>query len=287
MRPRWVAVALWGLVAPPRLQRPRLIHVGSFAFASTRPPPGDSAARDTRRRNSTPSRRDARPIDKCRRLWVIDCGVVDIGNTFQHKCPPQLLVFDLKTDELIARHRFNVPANDNETTFMLNVIAEQKGGFCSDDAFAYIADTGAFAMYVFSLRSQRHTRLPIHRFSKSAGEALAMNSVMLFHQMGTESIYCWDTSTEYTSDNHHVVEHNSTILHFVTGMKAISQGYPEELWVIDDNGQRVFTGEFQANQPRTVNIVRGYNQHANPSVSEHEVALRSPPVLWYRDLPVS
>ncbi|GLH01640.1 Protein yellow, partial [Gryllus bimaculatus] len=272
-------------------------------------------------------------IDKCRRLWVIDCGVVDIGNTFQHKCPPQLLVFDLRTDKLIARHRFNVPAKDNETTFMLNVIAEQKGGFCSDDAFAYIADTGAFAMYVFSLRSKRSWRIESETFlpesnaerievngstlmlqdgvlglalndrddylyyhsfssfqegrvlktvlqeealfadgnnsaaeefsyigrrqSQSAGEALAMNSVMFFHQMATESMYCWDTSTEYTSDNHHVVEHDSTHLKFVTSVKSISQGYPEEIWAIDNNGQRVFAGEFKPNQPHTVNIVRG------------------------------
>ncbi|GLH08714.1 Protein yellow [Gryllus bimaculatus] len=72
-----------------------------------------------------------------------------------------------------------------------------------------------------------------------------------------EALFANGTNLAADKHNQHVVEHDSTLLHFVTGMKAISQGSPEELWAIDNNGQRAFTGEFQPDLPYTVNIVRG------------------------------
>lgn len=41
-------------------------------------------------------------IDECKRLWVLDSGVIE---TTQY-CQPQLLVYDLKTDALLSRYRF-------------------------------------------------------------------------------------------------------------------------------------------------------------------------------------
>lgn len=42
-------------------------------------------------------------IDECQRLWVMDAG--KIGD--KQVCPPQLLAFDLTTDQLIYRHVVN------------------------------------------------------------------------------------------------------------------------------------------------------------------------------------
>lgn len=41
-------------------------------------------------------------IDSCHQLWVLDTGV--IGET--RKCPPQLVVFNLRNDKLIRRYKF-------------------------------------------------------------------------------------------------------------------------------------------------------------------------------------
>jgi Major royal jelly protein len=40
--------------------------------------------------------------DLCERLWVVDTGRVGA----QQLCPPQVLAFDLKTDKVIYKHRF-------------------------------------------------------------------------------------------------------------------------------------------------------------------------------------
>lgn len=41
-------------------------------------------------------------IDECNKMYVLDTGV--IGET--RKCPPQLLIFNLKTDKLEKRYKF-------------------------------------------------------------------------------------------------------------------------------------------------------------------------------------
>lgn len=42
-------------------------------------------------------------IDGCRQMWVLDTGVLN-GNV--RKCPPQLFVFNLRTDKLIRNFKF-------------------------------------------------------------------------------------------------------------------------------------------------------------------------------------
>lgn len=41
-------------------------------------------------------------IDECRRLWVLDTGKI---GEIQH-CSPQMLIFDLNSNQLIKRYRF-------------------------------------------------------------------------------------------------------------------------------------------------------------------------------------
>lgn len=40
-------------------------------------------------------------IDECQRMWVIDTGKIESSQL----CPPQILIFDLKTDSLITRYK--------------------------------------------------------------------------------------------------------------------------------------------------------------------------------------
>jgi hypothetical protein len=42
-------------------------------------------------------------FDTCNQMWVLDSG--KIGST--QKCPPQLLIFNLATDSLVKRYRFD------------------------------------------------------------------------------------------------------------------------------------------------------------------------------------
>lgn len=42
-------------------------------------------------------------LDKCNRLWVVDAGVMTSIDDFTAVCPPKIIVFDVKTDQVI-RH---------------------------------------------------------------------------------------------------------------------------------------------------------------------------------------
>ena len=114
-------------------------------------------------------------IDRCNQLWVLDSGV--IGTT--RKCPPQLVVFNLRTDKLVKRYKFPKEQYKEDSLFItpvrhdkcgkilisiftlfscflfpieLNQILDTKdpapNGRCSDTK-VYIADVTAFALIVY------------------------------------------------------------------------------------------------------------------------------------------
>lgn len=41
-------------------------------------------------------------IDECKQLWVLDTGVINDVR----KCPPQLFIFNLRTDKLVKNYKF-------------------------------------------------------------------------------------------------------------------------------------------------------------------------------------
>lgn len=41
-------------------------------------------------------------IDECHQLWVLDTGVINSVR----KCPPQLFIFNLRTDKLVRNYKF-------------------------------------------------------------------------------------------------------------------------------------------------------------------------------------
>lgn len=87
-------------------------------------------------------------IDECNRLWVLDTGRID---TVQH-CPPQLLVFNLKSDALVHRYRFPKghykPGVSLFVTPIVDVRDPPPYGYCHN-TMVYIADVTGFGIVVY------------------------------------------------------------------------------------------------------------------------------------------
>nr|XP_021189334.2 protein yellow isoform X1 [Helicoverpa armigera] len=94
-------------------------------------------------------------IDECQRLWVMDAG--KIGD--QQLCPPQLLAFDLATDQLIYRHIVNASLFTDQSLFITPVvdIRPRGPGDCAN-TFVYVADVSAFAILVVDVMRDRSWR---------------------------------------------------------------------------------------------------------------------------------
>jgi len=100
-------------------------------------------------------------VDECDRLWVMDTGLADILGSPKQIAPPALVIFDLKTDQLIKRYTF--PASDIKAdTFFANVIVDVQTNDC-DNAYAYIPDLGAYGVVVYSFRKDESWRVK-HNF---------------------------------------------------------------------------------------------------------------------------
>lgn len=101
--------------------------------------------------------------DRCGRLWVLDTGVEDILNTTETKrlAPTQVLVYDLRNDNLIRRYELPKAQTDEEKSFFANIAVED--GDC-DNTFAYLADLGAPGLVVYSWKAQNSWRVKHHYF---------------------------------------------------------------------------------------------------------------------------
>ncbi|XP_050511654.1 major royal jelly protein 3-like isoform X2 [Diabrotica virgifera virgifera] len=94
-------------------------------------------------------------VDECSRLWVLDTGVLGTRMV----CPPQLLVFDLKSDTLINKYEF--PSNQYDLrSMMVTPIVEvlDRTRFCRN-TFVYIADCQAFALIVYDFNANKSWRI--------------------------------------------------------------------------------------------------------------------------------
>lgn len=61
-------------------------------------------------------------VDECDRLWVMDTGLADILGNPKQLAPSGLVIFDLKTDQLIRRYSFS-DSDSKEDTFFANVVS--------------------------------------------------------------------------------------------------------------------------------------------------------------------
>ncbi|XP_021189027.3 protein yellow [Helicoverpa armigera] len=101
-------------------------------------------------------------VDECDRLWVIDSGMADIFGAGNQINGPSIVIFDLKTDQLI--HRYQCKAGDmKEDSFFANIIVDVNKDTC-DDAYAYIPDLGGYGVVVYSLKQDDSWRISHHYF---------------------------------------------------------------------------------------------------------------------------
>lgn len=97
--------------------------------------------------------------DSCDRLWVLDSGYTNIlGGKTGSK--PQLLIFDLKTDQLIKN--YTIPDDQYVTgrNLFCNVVVEENN--CTD-SFAYLSDLSNPGLVVYSFENHR-SWLVTHNF---------------------------------------------------------------------------------------------------------------------------
>ncbi|CAH2106430.1 unnamed protein product [Euphydryas editha] len=99
-------------------------------------------------------------IDRCNRMWVMDTG--KIGE--KAVCSPQLLAFDLSTDQLIYRHRPD-PSSYIASSLFITPVVDVRGDRPNDcsDTFVYVADVSGFGLLVVDVLRDRSWRVT-HRY---------------------------------------------------------------------------------------------------------------------------
>lgn len=98
--------------------------------------------------------------DRCGRLWALDSGVSDLLGDVKAIVPPQLVIYDLKTDQLLRRYVFP-QAQLEEDSFFANIAVEDTS---CEDSFAYAGDLGSPGLIVYSWSQETSWRVKHHYF---------------------------------------------------------------------------------------------------------------------------
>lgn len=101
-------------------------------------------------------------IDECGRLWVLDAGLVDTLTNLKQLCQPKIVLFDLKTDQLLLNYELPPDQVKAESLFT-NIISDVRNGQC-DEAFAYVADVWRHTLIVFDLKRRVSWRTQSHLY---------------------------------------------------------------------------------------------------------------------------
>ncbi|XP_035435689.1 L-dopachrome tautomerase yellow-f2 isoform X2 [Spodoptera frugiperda] len=103
-------------------------------------------------------------VDRCDRLWVVDNGVSDMSMDVKQVTQPSVLVFNLKTDELIKK--FVLDENVlRDTSVLTSIAVEIVGKNCAcGKSYAYITDMGSNAIIVYSMDDDDAWRVENHYF---------------------------------------------------------------------------------------------------------------------------
>lgn len=98
--------------------------------------------------------------DRCGRLWVLDSG--KIGNLEKNftKYPPSIIVYDLKTDDLLKK--YVIPSDQVKEDSGFAVITVEDAD--CDNTYAYAADVGKAAIVVYSWAQNESWRISHHYF---------------------------------------------------------------------------------------------------------------------------
>ncbi|KAG5883310.1 hypothetical protein JTB14_008597 [Gonioctena quinquepunctata] len=150
--PKWkpgVPASLAVLPRIPREQSPKLIPYPSWEWHQTDSCEGISSVFRVQ-------------ADSCKRLWVLDSGQINVTIKPIQLCPPKVLIFDLETDQLLAKYVFPDEFIKEDGLYS-NIIVDMKDGDCVN-AHAYLADVWRFGIVVFSLAKKRAWRVTDHLF---------------------------------------------------------------------------------------------------------------------------
>lgn len=96
--------------------------------------------------------------DSCNRLWVLDSGVMTSLDDFRVVCPPKIVIFDLRTDQIVRTVVFPREVLRPASLLTNLVIDETLQGAC-DDALVYMTDTAAPGLVVYDSAKDRTWRV--------------------------------------------------------------------------------------------------------------------------------
>uniref|UniRef100_A0A2A4JSF3 Uncharacterized protein n=1 Tax=Heliothis virescens TaxID=7102 RepID=A0A2A4JSF3_HELVI len=108
-------------------------------------------------------------VDACDRLWMVDTGVLETPGDFQQKKQPEIIIYNLKTDEEIMRYPIPDSVLVNGTTSGLTSITVDVTSTTCDDAYAYINDLAKNGLIVFSLKKKESWRFEHDTFKYDVG----------------------------------------------------------------------------------------------------------------------
>lgn len=87
----------------------------------------------------------------------MDSGQVEVTIKPRQICPPSIIVFDLKTDQLILR--YEIPEQYvKQDSLYTNIVVDIRENEC-DDAYAYVTDVWRYGILVYSLKKHESWRL--------------------------------------------------------------------------------------------------------------------------------
>ncbi|XP_067005601.2 dopaminechrome tautomerase [Anabrus simplex] len=96
--------------------------------------------------------------DRCDRLWVLDSGLMDSLGSFTPVCPPKLLTFDLRTNQLVRSVVFPSDVRRLNSLFT-NLVLDDEGAQTCDDMVIYISDTAAPGLVVYDVKRDSTWRI--------------------------------------------------------------------------------------------------------------------------------
>ncbi|CAG9812794.1 unnamed protein product [Phaedon cochleariae] len=94
-------------------------------------------------------------------------GLIDVTVKAKQVCPTKLLVFDLGTDQLVARYDFPEEFVKQDSLYS-NILVDVRGNDCLN-VHAYLTDVWRFGLVVFSLKTMRGWRVKNVEFEWTDG----------------------------------------------------------------------------------------------------------------------
>lgn len=102
--------------------------------------------------------------DRCGRLWVLDSGFTDVLEKIKQLVKPRLLIYDLKSDQLIRSYTIPDSQLDKNENGFVNIAIEDED---CQNTFAYLADVYGPGLVVYSYKEQKSWLVKHHYFNIS------------------------------------------------------------------------------------------------------------------------